>query len=369
MSHAGINDATGGGGGNVQTLTGNSGGPVPPSGNNINIVGSGGVLVSGDPGTSTLTITAPGGSGITTIDGNTGSVTGSTVTISVPNTEGTPTFNGSGTTLSLDFTDSNLATCIGTNAGNIGTNSGRITAVGYNALNGQTSANYNTAVGAYSMGNSTAPGVQNTALGDSSGYELNAGTDNTCIGYAAGGSITSGSFNVFLGSRAGENLDTTESNNVIINTQATVSDNNTLRIGAATGNGTRQLNKAFISGIYGITTTSGTTSAVLVSNGDQLGTVSSSKRFKDNIVDMGEDSSPLMKLRPVRFTYKSQKCGFKHFGLIAEEVYKVMPELVNLDEEGIPREVRYHDMPSILLNEIQKLNNRILELEKRVRKG
>jgi hypothetical protein len=79
---------------------------------------------------------------------------------------------------------------------------------------------------------------------------------------------------------------------------------------------------------------------------------------------MGDDSSPVMKLRPVTFTLKEYSDKSKQFGLIAEEVYEIFPEIVVLDKEGKPQSVQYHNLPALLLNEIQKLNKRIEQLEK-----
>ena len=80
---------------------------------------------------------------------------------------------------------------------------------------------------------------------------------------------------------------------------------------------------------------------------------------------MGDESDRLYKLRPVKFTLKEYQDKSKQFGLIAEEVYEVMPEIVVLDKEGLPQSVQYHNLPALLLNEIQKLNKRIEELEKK----
>lgn len=106
-----------------------------------------------------------------------------------------------------------------------------------------------------------------------------------------------------------------------------------------------------------------TGSAVLVDSSGNLGVATSSRRFKDNIKDMDEDSSPIMKLRPVSFTYKSDPDGHIKQGLIAEEVEKVMPSLVGYDQHHHPHAVNYHELPVMLLNEIQKLERRIAFLE------
>ncbi len=93
---------------------------------------------------------------------------------------------------------------------------------------------------------------------------------------------------------------------------------------------------------------------VVIDSAGQLGTVSSSARFKEEISDMAEASSGLLKLRPVSFRYKGQAGDRKQFGLIAEEVEEVLPELVVCDSSGGPETVLYHEMPAMLLNELQK---------------
>ena len=108
---------------------------------------------------------------------------------------------------------------------------------------------------------------------------------------------------------------------------------------------------------------------VLVDNTGLLGTVASSERFKEEIEDMEDESSPIMDLRPVTFCYKKDQTGTMQYGLIAEEVYDIMPELVALDDSGIPYSVKYHDLPALLLNELQKLASRVEDLEKKLAKA
>ena len=110
----------------------------------------------------------------------------------------------------------------------------------------------------------------------------------------------------------------------------------------------------------------GTNRAMLVDDSGLIGNATSSRKFKDNITDMGSDSSPIMKLRPVSFTYKSDPDGHVKQGLIAEEVAEIMPSLVSYDEHHHPYTVSYHELPAMLLNEIQKLERRIRELEARL---
>lgn len=113
----------------------------------------------------------------------------------------------------------------------------------------------------------------------------------------------------------------------------------------------------------------GTNRAMLVDNTGLIGNATSSLKFKENIVDMGDYSNPIMALRPVAFNYKADADKRLKLGLIAEEVAEIMPSLVSFDEDGAPYTVSYHELPAILLNEIQKLNRRVNELEAKLNKG
>ena len=106
-----------------------------------------------------------------------------------------------------------------------------------------------------------------------------------------------------------------------------------------------------------------TNRAMLVDSSGYIGNITSSRRFKENIKDMGDDSSSIMSLRPVSFTYKSDPDGRKKLGLIAEEVAEIMPQIVSFDEEHQPYTVSYHELPALLLNELQKMAKRIAILE------
>jgi hypothetical protein len=144
------------------------------------------------------------------------------------------------------------------------------------------------------------------------------------------------------------------------NVTGTAAESNKLRIGTGTGTSAGQINAAYISGITGATVTG---SAVLCSTSGQLGTISSSIRFKENVEDMGSASNDVLKLRPVTFDYINNPEMGRQTGLIAEEVFEVMPNLVIIGLDGLPETVKYHELPAILLNEIQKLNKRITSLE------
>jgi hypothetical protein len=172
--------------------------------------------------------------------------------------------------------------------------------------------------------------------------EHRPGNNNTVIGAGAGGLITD--------------------NNIDIGSSVTglPGESNAIRIGNS-GN-----NRTFIAGISGVATGLPGAAVVVDANG-QLGTMSSSRRFKDDINDMGDASSDLMKLRPVTFRYKqAQEDGSQplQYGLVAEEVAQVNPGLVQFDKDGQPQTVLYHVLPSRLLNEAQKEHQRVDAQEK-----
>lgn len=260
-------------------------------------------------------------------------------------------------------------TFVGENCGNITLTGVRNTVVGNDGAgavgkpgNALTTGSYNTVVSA-GGGAALTSGQLNMLFGYQAGPLIADGGNNIAIGPSTGGAVASGNYNCFIGSDSGSN-GAADSHNIYINKGFVAgSESNVLRIGAATGSGTQELAAAYVAGIYGVTTSSATTSPVLVSDGNQLGTIASSARYKKDIADMGDSSAAMMKLRPVTFKYKAHTDDVMQFGLIAEEVQEVMPGIVNLDDEGRPDSVRYHDMPAMLLNELQKLAARVAELE------
>lgn len=261
----------------------------------------------------------------------------------------------------IGYTGENTA--LGVNAGNIASVSGDYnTLVGYEAGKVITTAAGNVMVGRQA-GKAHTTGNDNIYLGYVNSPNKTSGTGNTCLGSQSGASI-SGNYNTIVGFQCG-NYPTNESNNILLANIGTPGDNHVMRLGE-TGVGTRQVSTTYIAGVYGVTTTSATTSPVLISDGEQLGTIASSARFKKDIADMGDSSSAMMQLRPVTFKYKAHTDDVMQFGLIAEEAQQVMPGIVNLDQEGNPFTVRYHDMIPMLLNELQKLAARVAELEAKV---
>jgi hypothetical protein len=212
----------------------------------------------------------------------------------------------------------------------------------------------NTFVGASAGYNSTT-GRYNSFFGTYAGESNTVGGGNTFAGFQAGAFNTTGSFNTFYGTQAGA-YNRTGSNNVyIVNVGSPnrPSESNTIRIGTQ-GTGKGQQNAAYIAGIYDVNV--GGVPVQINANG-QLGAATSSLRFKEQVRDMGDSTSALMKLRPVTFLYKPEYDKGERtiqYGLIAEEVAKVYPELVAYDNDGQPYSVRYQYLSTMLLNEVQK---------------
>ena len=239
------------------------------------------------------------------------------------------------------------------------------TAMGRWALFYNTGGGSNTAVGYYSLSlNNT--GYSNTAIGFRSLYH-NEGGYNTAVGSYALNGATEGSYNTAVGDNAGyyPDGDFTGSGNIYLGYNAgplSATESLTIRIG-------RNQTETYIAGIY-----SGTASgrAVYVNSNGKLGTVTSSRRYKEDIADMGDASSNLMKLRPVSFYYRSEYSDGPRtlqYGLIAEEVAEVYPDLVIYDPKtGQPETVSYHLVNAMLLNEVQKQQRKIQDLEERLTK-
>ena len=218
------------------------------------------------------------------------------------------------------------------------------TAFGVAALFSNTTGYYNTASGADALLSNTS-GIDNTASGVSALNGNTDGNNNTASGYQALNGNTTGGNNIAMGYQAGYNL-TTGSNNIDIGSVGVAGESNVIRIGTK---GTQKV--TVIAGIYG---TSVTGSTVVVSATGRLGVTVSSERFKTAITPMGSNSAKLEQLRPVTFKLKSDATATRQYGLIAEEVAKVYPELVIRDEKGRIDGVRYDELAPMLLNEAQR---------------
>jgi Chaperone of endosialidase len=263
------------------------------------------------------------------------------------------------------------------------------TAAGYQALDGNTTGNNNTANGVGALGNNNADnntatgfdalfsnrsGFQNTATGygalfkNASGNDNTVdgagalgvnttGNDNTASGFDALARNTTGSSNIALGFFAGSNL-TTGSNNIDIGAFGVAGEAAKIRIGKqGTQNGT------FIAGIYGATLPGGV--PVVVGSGGKLGVATSSARFKEAIKPMDKASETILQLQPVTFRYKQEldPDAIPQFGLIAEQVEKVNPDLVVRDADGKVNTVRYEAVNAMLLNEFLKEHSQVQELK------
>jgi hypothetical protein len=193
-------------------------------------------------------------------------------------------------------------------------------------------------------------GSQNSASGVQALYGNKTGNYNTASGTDALYSNTTGSSNIGEGYKAGYNL-TTGSNNIDIGNLGVAAESGTIRIGT-----TSTHNAAFIAGIFG---TSVTGNAVVVSSTGQLGVTVSSERYKTAITPMGSNSQKLQQLRPVTFHLKTDPKGALQYGLIAEEVAKVYPELVIRDATGRVDGLRYDELAPILVHEVQEQQQRI----------
>jgi hypothetical protein len=196
------------------------------------------------------------------------------------------------------------------------------------------------------------------------------GSLNTGIGANALYNHTTGTLNVALGWAAGDR--TTGDNNIEIGNIGAVADTNAIRIGTQTAvvdefGVTHPAHSAtFIAGISGVPISHGM--AVGVNPNGQLGVRPSSARYKEAIQPMDKSSEAILALKPVTFRYQKQLDpeGAPQFGLVAEEVAKVNPDLVVADDQGKPFTVRYEEVNAMLLNEFLKEHRKVEELEKQV---
>jgi hypothetical protein len=237
----------------------------------------------------------------------------------------------------------------------IGSNS---VGLGQNAMAAQTDGDANTALGFYALRFNTG-GSNNTAVGWFAMPNLNGAllsgqaSANTAIGFAALQQIVTGNNNLALGYGAGSGItNTASSDNIMIGASGEAADNAVIRVGQS-GFQTR----FYAAGVRGVTTNQFDAVPVLISSTGQLGTISSSRRFKEDILDMGDASRALMRLRPVTFRYKqASRDGSKpiQYGLIAEEVAEVFPDLVARSADGQIETVKYQVLDALLLNEVQR---------------
>ncbi len=211
----------------------------------------------------------------------------------------------------------------------------------------------NSAMGAYAL-NGNVSGSFNTANGASALRANTTGAGNTAVGVGALQSTTIGGNNTALGAYAGSNI-TSGWRNIDIDNFGEKGDAGIIRVGTS--------GKQFATYIAGINGVHLTGSAVYISSSGQLGVLASSERYKTAIEPMAQRTEKLTQLRPVTFRLKTDPKGELQYGLIAEEVAKVYPELVIRDEKGQVEGVRYEELAPMLLNEVQKQNVRLAELD------
>ncbi|MFZ3377722.1 MAG: tail fiber domain-containing protein, partial [Chthoniobacterales bacterium] len=218
------------------------------------------------------------------------------------------------------------------------------TAMGLQALFNNTTGFYNTGTGVNALYSNTG-GLYNTAQGGFALFSNTTGNQNTVTGYDALAGNTTGSGNIALGVFAGNGV-TTANNVICLGTSgANVSDS------------------CFIGNIRAVTTANADAIPVVIDSAGQLGTMSSSRRFKSEIKPMDGASESILALKPVTFHYKSDQTNTPQFGLIAEEVAEVNPDLVVRDAEGKVYTVRYEAVNAMLLNEFLREHRKVEEQE------
>ena len=244
------------------------------------------------------------------------------------------------------------------------------TANGTATLYSNTTGSSNTATGAFALqhnrtgtnnmanGNNALftnkTGINNNANGSGALFSNRFGSHNTADGFNALYNNKTGAFNIALGDSAGFNI--TGRNNIDIGNQGITDESDTIRIGTV---GTQTA--TYIAGINGAMVAGGV--GVVIDTQGHLGTIVSSGRFKDNVKPMGEASEEIFSLEPVTFRYKKylDPQGSPQFGLVAEEVEKVNPDLVVRDDQGKPYTVRYEAVNAMLLNEFLKEHRKVEE--------
>jgi hypothetical protein len=264
--------------------------------------------------------------------------------------------------LDLNTADRNTATgaaaLLGNTIGRFNTASGAFALVsnttgnnnsgtGAEALFSNTTGSDNTATGLSALSSNTI-GNSNTATGEGALSHNITGTGNTAEGLSALAANTTGSFNTALGVGAGFNV-TTASGVICIGSKI---------------NGGNVDNTCFIGSIRGVTTQNADAVPVFIDSAGQLGTLSSSRRYKTDIKPIDKSSESILSLKPVSFRYKVHKNSTRQFGLIAEEVAEVNSDLVIDDADGKPYTVRYDAVNAMLLNEFLKEHRKVEELTK-----
>lgn len=356
------------------------------------------------PGSITATTTVTATSGNITISSGNLSLPQTTSTVGQINWTGGIRIHGYGSSsastnlfagnASGNFTMTNDTaihnTAIGYTTGQAITTGADNTLIGYQAGTGITTSSRMTALGSGAYASVSTAGTGGVAIGYQAANAANVavccigvqagllmtGGSNVILGNTAGSAFTTGARNTLLGQAAGLSLTTSDSDNIMIGSavNGTAGNNNALIIGSGTGTGASQINSAVICGISGKTTASGIN--VLVNTSNVLGTTTSSIVYKENVEDIAEHSKLIYQMRPVSFTYKdeftkgreknSNDARLRQYGLIAEEVALLDPDLVQYDDQNRPNTIRYHFLPILLLKEIQSLASQVQDLKAEV---
>jgi hypothetical protein len=262
----------------------------------------------------------------------------------------------------LSNTTGNFNTAVGVSALVKNMNGGANTALGSSALAANVNGNGNVAVGVSAL--ATSEVSDNTAVGNQALRDNTVGQDNTAVGLFALATNHSGNDNTAIGQGAGQNI--MGSSNICIGQGVfgAATDNNTIRIGDNLPNGSA----CYIGGIFAELVVGGDT--VICNSAGKVGTGTSSKRFKEAIKPMDKASEVLLALTPVTFRYKKEldPTGTSQFGLVAEDVERVSPNLVVHDKDGKPHSVRYDQVNAMLLNEFLKEHKAFVEETHKVKR-
>ena len=282
-----------------------------------------------------------------------------------------------GLTGSAVSSDSTLNTRSGTDALGSNTAGSANSGFGVNALAFNSTGAENTALGGYALASNltgsentangfnalfaNSTGNNNTATGYEALYSNTTGTYSTAYGYQALGNSRTGFANIGVGPFAGRNVVQGQLN-IDIGSWGSADESNTIRIGLPQYHLT-----TYIAGIGNSVIPGGTPVVVNPATG-QLGYAGSSERYKIDITALGVTTQKLEQLRPVSFHLKTDPNGTMQFGLIAEEVETVYPELVIKDKDGTIQGVRYDELAPMLLNEVQRQASEIRDLKQQVAK-
>ncbi len=246
--------------------------------------------------------------------------------------------------------------CMGSLALQNNTTGANNVAVGYLAMQHSVSSTENTACGSGTM-TALTTGIQNTCFGTLSLNVLTTTNNNTGIGYNALSGVVTGTNNTALGSNAGELLTGSDSHNIYVSNPGVTGENNTMRLGTGGVH-----TKNYQAGIFGVAL-NGTGIPVLVDNTNQLGTIASSRHLKQNIVLLDDVQDIIAKLEPCTFSFISDSTNKKVFGMIAEDVEKLVPEIiVVLDPETNTKTIKYDAVNIMLIKEVQRLQKEVKDI-------